>query len=209
MPRPIRYTLLCDGSSDAVLSYPIEWLLADLGWHEASGSWADLRTIRPPVRSLHERVLAASRWYPCDILFIHRDAERQPTEYRLREIRDAVQGQGGGPPYVCVVPVQTSEAWLLHDEMAIRRASGNPRGRLRLNLPAVARIESVREPKTVLRSALIKASGTSGRRRKQARRDFGAMRHRVAELVDTYEPLRALAAFRRFEMELGAALVAL
>jgi hypothetical protein len=40
-------------------------------------------------------------------------------------------------PVVCVVPVRMMEAWLLIDEMAIRRVAGNPNGRIPIELPVL------------------------------------------------------------------------
>src|SRR5690606_40429727 len=58
-------------------------------------------------------------------LFVHRDADaRDPTE-RLTEIDQAFK-LIKSPPYVRVVPVQETEAWLLVDESAIREHLGIP-----------------------------------------------------------------------------------
>jgi len=55
------------------------------------------------------------------------DGDRALAEIsnRVREIREAVTH-----PHVALVPVRMTEAWFLHDEEAIRRASGNPNGRV-------------------------------------------------------------------------------
>jgi hypothetical protein len=96
-----------------------------------------------------------------------------------------------------------TEAWLLLDEAAIRSASGNPRGRLPLNLPPSASIERVADPKETLFQALRTASEHTGRRLRSLRVE--ERRHRVAELMD-YELLRSLSAFQSLENELTTTL---
>jgi len=103
---------------------------------------------------------------------------------------------------VFIVPVRMTEAWILHDEGAIRAAAGKPLGGVSLELPSLRRVEEVADPKMVLRDALLAASEAKERRRRRKLRDFGRMRHRVAELIEDYEPLRGLDAFRRLELEL-------
>jgi hypothetical protein len=146
------------------------------------------------------RVVAALDLYPCELLVVHRDAEREPPENRLREIAEATHGRP--MPIVRAVPVRMTEAWLLFDEPAIRRAAGCPNGKMPLNLPALKSVESVPDPKDVLHEALRVASNLSGRRRKQIHPDI----RRIADLVDDYAPLRSVASFRAFEESLRDAL---
>jgi hypothetical protein len=198
--------LLTDGSSDDSLRYPIDWLLRDLGWLEVDGAWADLRSLRNPPRDLPERVRQACFLFPCDLLMIHRDAENEPLERRISEIEEAATAARRAAPHVCVVPVRMVEAWLLHDESAIRRAAGNPNGTRPLDLPDVARVEELADPKTHLRRALLDAVADRGRHRRRAKREFGERRRRVAELITNYSPLRQLEAFASFERRLVEAL---
>ncbi len=200
---PLRYTLLTDGSSDAVLRHPIEWIAIQSGLALLDGQWADLRMLPDPPRSLPERIKASLRLYPCDILLVHRDAEREPRSNRITEIESAMARVEAHPPLVCVVPVRMTDAWLLHDEAAIRMAAGNPNGTAELpTLPQVGEAESLADPKHILSEALLEATGHLGQRRQRARRDFGRMRRRLAELIDDYAPLRQLPAFATFEEDL-------
>jgi hypothetical protein len=143
--------------------------------------------------------------YPCDILFVHRDAEREPREKRLAEIRRAA-GDAGVPVFIPVVPVRMTEAWFLIDERAIRQAAGNPNGETALQLPKVASLEKVPDPKKLLRDSLIRASEKTGRRLQQFERDLGERAQRVAELIEDFSPLRQLAAFKDFEKDAGEVL---
>jgi hypothetical protein len=198
--RELRFTLLTDGASDAALIHPLTWLLRNNGLKfPISPQWADLSRLRPRPVKLFERMAAAVEWYPCELLFVHRDAERQPREVRVAEIRQATQVLSN-PPAVCVVPVRMTEAWFLFNENAIRRAAGNPHGKNPLGVPKLRDHENEPDPKQVLRSALLAATELPSRRK----RGFPVTERigRVAELIDDYSPLRALSAFGSLEEEL-------
>jgi hypothetical protein len=205
-PRPLRYLLVTDGSSDACLMHPIDWLLRACDWNECVGEWADLRGLPDSSSLLADQLRLALALYPSELVFVHRDAERQDPELRVAQITAAIAELSTQVRHVCVVPVRMMEAWLLHDEVAIRRAAGKPNGKQKLLLPSLSRVETVADPKSALREALLLASETSGRRHKQKLRDFGIMRRRVAELIDDYSPLRAVSAFARLEQELRTTL---
>ena len=129
----LRYTLLSDGSSDQALVPILTWLLRAQGVNGAiQPEWADLRRLRRPPDPLSERISRSLELYPCDVLFVHRDAEGVLPLPRTEEIHQAlatVAQQIQVPPTVCVVPVRMQEAWLLFNEGAIRSAAGNPNGR--------------------------------------------------------------------------------
>jgi hypothetical protein len=150
-------------------------------------------------RRLDRRIRATLRESPCDILFIHRDAERETLEVRLKEIRGALQDINDIA--VPIIPVRMTEAWLLFDPAAIRLAADNPNGRVRLSIPRVRAIEQVVDPKKQLADLLCTASEKSGRRLDQFKRDISGRVHRVAEIISDFSPLRALEAFKRFESE--------
>ncbi|MCJ7687521.1 MAG: DUF4276 family protein [Desulfobacteraceae bacterium] len=164
----IRYTLISDGSSDRALLPILTWILREKGdIRRVQPEWADLRRLPQPPQTLRERILSAIDLFPCDLLFIHRDAEREDPESRYREIRNALQEAtklGFQAPAVCVVPVRMTEAWLLFDEPAIRFAAGNPNGKNPLDMPDLSIIEQVSDPKDVLFEILREASGLRGRR---------------------------------------------
>jgi hypothetical protein len=197
----IRATLITDGSSDRVLVPILEWIVAALTPTPLSIQWGDLRVVRRPLGSLRERVLAAIQLYPCELLFVHRDAEAQPADRRYQEVAGAVQEDH---LHVAVVPVRMQEAWLLHDETALRRAVGRPGGREPLSLPAITRLESLAAPKRVLYDAFVAAASVSGRRRN--RFDPGKTAHRLATLIEDWSPLRRLPAFQRLERDTRHAL---
>lgn len=93
--RPLRYTLVGDGSSDRCLVPIIDWLLSSVPSIREAGvvaqPAADLRKLPLTRSDLKSRVRQACRYLPCDILFVHRDAERPDfADDRLAEIDQAV-----------------------------------------------------------------------------------------------------------------------
>jgi hypothetical protein len=193
--------LLADGPSDRALLPIIDWVLSRIPRLEGLGfveQWADFRSLPGPPRGLPERVERALERYPCEILFIHRDAESRPASERIEEIARAVT-QKVSPTWVPIVPVRMTEAWLLVDEGAVRQAADNPNGSVGLELPTVKTLESLPDPKSQLRDMLLIASEKRGRRRRQFERDLPRRIPRIAEIIEDFSPLRKLAAFQRFE----------
>src|SRR4051794_31073631 len=161
-------TLIGDGASDERLLPILVWLLRQHASATAiQAAWADLSRLRRPPRGLSERIRGARDFYPCDILFVHRDAEGQPGHLRVQEVSAAADSIDGVAPVIPVVPVRMTEAWLLINEQAIRLAAGNPHGSVQLDLPRCRDLEGVPDPKAVLNRLLIDASELTGRRRKK------------------------------------------
>ncbi|MEZ4868053.1 MAG: DUF4276 family protein [Caldilineaceae bacterium] len=200
----IRYTLLTDGSSDAALLPILTWLLVENGINiPIQSQWADLGRLPFVIETLQQRIELALDFYPCDLLFIHRDAERQSRMDRVEEITNAIQPMNNLVhlrPYICVIPIRMTEAWLLLNEQAIRHAAGNPSGREQLTLPTLATLESQANPKQILHDLLNRASGLKGRRLKQFPVHFHA--RRVAEFIDDFSQLRQLLAFAALEKDI-------
>lgn len=204
----VRYTLLADGTSDRSLMPILDWALTSRGVETIIPQWADPGRLRAGTNSLRERLRVAIDLYPCDILFVHRDAEKQEPRARLAEIDLAIGSLAASsrPPRgaVPVVPVRMTEAWILFDERAIRRAAGNPNGRASLSLPSVRLLEDLPDPKRILHQLLSEASEFSGRRLRSFRPEAAALQ--VAAFIDDFTPLRQLPAFRRFEVALAVAI---
>src|ERR1019366_31747 len=141
--------------------------------------------------------------YPCDLLFIHRDAEKQPREDRISEIQQAVRRLSSdlftSKPYACVVPIRMTEAWFPYDELSIRRAAGNPAGGGILSLPPLSKTEALPDPKLTLHDLLRTATELSPRRLKK----FPPVEafYRLAELIEDFTPLRRLVSFARLETD--------
>ncbi len=194
----VRLTLVADGPSDIALVPIIRWT-AGQAYPDAviAVEFLDVRSLPRPPKGVREKVEVAIDLFPCDCVVVHRDAEREQPASRREEIDLALKGLAF--PYVAVVPVRMTEAWLLHDEIALRKAAGNPSGTVDLQLPGPAS-ERLPDPKTKLEEALRLASEFHGRRRKKF--VVNDAKRRVSELIVDHAPLRALPAFVAFESEL-------
>ena len=199
----LSYTLITDGRSDRAFIPIVNWLLMDLGYKSViNDTYADFSLDPRPPKSLADKINRALELYPCDLLFIHRDAEKEPRENRQEEIKQAVaEANIENLPVVCVIPVRMLEAWLLFNENAIRKAAGNPKGKCKIELPALSKVESLPDPKEKLLELLKAASELKGKRLKT----FNAREkiHRLADLIDDFSPLYQLSAFQELEKELS------
>ncbi len=199
----MTYTLVSDGASDRALIPILTWALRRQGYDgPVNSQWADLRRLKTPPSHLGLRVQWSVELYPCDLLFIHRDAEGQPFAEREQEIVRVVRTVNPEilVPIVAVVPVRMMEAWLLIEEAAIRSAAGNPNGDNELDLPLVRHLESLPNPKGVLHKLIREASGLGAHRRRCL--NVGELIFRIADLVNDFAPLENLPAFARFSAEL-------
>lgn len=200
--KELRYTLVSDGSSDRALLPVLSWLLDK---HQVrcpiQAEWADLRRLPNPPKTLELRIEKSLEFYPCELLFVHRDAESNSYTRRKAEIDEVLAAMSlAYPPAVCVVPVRMLEAWLLFDEAALRRASGNPNGKTPLQLPSPATLEEIIDPKMRLYELLTEASELKGRRRQSLR--VSRCARKVSDYIDDFGLLRTLPAFRALEADL-------
>jgi hypothetical protein len=201
----LRFTLVTDGPTDAVLLHPLRWLLIKNGVVKPIECvWADLRQLPNPPTKLEDKIAAAFDLYPCDLIFIHRDAEKEPRADRVDQIQRAVKLVSADlfndKPYVCVVPVRMTEAWLIFDESKLRLAAGNPAGTVRLSFPSLQKIEGMPDPKQTLHKLLCEATELPVRRLKK----FSPTQafYRLAELIEDFNPLRELSAFAALESDI-------
>lgn len=139
------------------------------------------------------------------IVFVHADSDGNETRARAERAQPAIDlleqefaGQGLG---VAVIPIRETEAWVLADGDALRRAMGTRLSDAQLGLPPnPAAVESLGDPKAVLDGAWQNAK--SGRRRPRS----------ISPLLVTLGGsialgrLRQLTAFQQLETELKRAL---
>ena len=212
----MKIVLVAEGSSDRMLLHPLRWLLEDiddtrsylLEGPVSFGLWRD-----PPV-GLPRQIVAACRDHPggtLGMLLVHRDADSSTGhDTRVKEIEQAtreareIDPDATALPIVPVVPVQESEAWLLVEEAAIRKAVRNESSRCPLTLPPVASIESQNEPKEVLHEALRDAAEVSGRRRAKFRPEEYC--DDVGDRVEDWSVLDRLDAFSALRARLTEAM---
>jgi Domain of unknown function (DUF4276) len=200
----LRFTLVAEGPTDRRLIPILSWLLQRHSNRAISANWADLSIADEPRSTLREKIGSAFSLYPCDLMFIHRDADNGTRIARVNEVTTAQLGILP-VPFVPVIPVRMQETWLVVDEHAIRNSANNPRGRASLGLPARAVVEKQADPKRTLRLALQRASELSGRH--LHRFNCNSAANRVAEIMDC-TLLRGLSAFDALEQEIQAVLTA-
>ena len=194
----LRFLFLSEGSSEAALTPHLEQLCIEAGAAEARGLHPDLgRLPRPPGKRVADQLRAALQWErEIDLVFIHRDSDRVPYAQRYQEIHEAVAVVDHALPWVPVIAVQEIEAWLLLDERAIREVAGNPRGKTELGLPKMSAVEVTASPKEILREALARASGHTGRRLDGFRKDFALHRRQLIERLELDGSLTDLPAWK-------------
>lgn len=203
-----RALFLTDGPSDAPLGEHLEFMCAERGV-EVRVTTPDLRRLPdPPGLKVADRLRAAFDIddFGYELAFVHRDAERQDPKLRFREVAEAIAATRDGLPFVPVVPIRMTEAWLLLDEQLIREVAGRPDGRTPLELPKLSQVESLPDPKSTLRVALETASGLRGRRMRQFASRFGENRRLLLERLDIHGPVTELEAWRALESSLDEAL---
>ena len=183
--------LIADGTSDRALIPLLKLLLKE----HLLLPFEELQLIKGEQNDLASKVRYALDKFSLDILFIHRDTENKPWEDREAEIRRAVPDDRLDL-VVFVIPVKMTEAWLLTDAAAIRRAVGNSNSKVDLELPTIKKIESC-SAKEVLFKALINAKEHGAQRRRTFKPD--QYRYRVAELTSDLKSLRQIQSFKRLE----------
>lgn len=204
--KTLNYTLIADGSSDKALLNIIKWSLDDLySFLPNSGGFADFRNLRKPPKSLREKARFAMMYFPFDVLFVHRDAEKTDLNIirqRAQEIRMELESDLPGK-IVCVVPVKMMETWLLIETEAIKKAAENRNYSKFIDLPPIKRLENENQPKELMHHLLREVSGLKGRNLKKFNPEVAV--HLVAEYIQDFSPLRNLKAFQAFETELTMA----
>lgn len=205
----ISFVLIGEGETERGLRAHLEQLCVEGGADEARGVVPDFGRLKYD-RALRNRLRAARELEPAaNLYFIHHDADDEAPDQAYEVIRNAVAASQHGVPYVALVPIQETEAWLLGDEQAIRKAAGRPGGRAPLNLPPLQRIEATARPKERLHAALIAASELSGRRLERFKREFGIQRQILLERLPLGGPLERLDGWCRLRDDTAAAITAL
>ena len=106
----LRFTLVGEGSSDRALIPVLTWLLREhCGVIPIQAEFPDLRRLPHPPEELFERIDTSVELHPCDLLFVHRDAEGESIDKRVEEISETLKKSATGDslPAICVVPVRT------------------------------------------------------------------------------------------------------
>ena len=203
--RSVSFAFLCEGSSDRGLIAHLETLLVHFGAQEATGMPGPQKGTIP---ARLQQLLAEATGAGINMVFIHRDSDGPDREGREREIRQGVEESGFPHPFIPVIPVQETEAWLLLDEQAIRDVVAS-KGKQPLRLPKPNAIEGTRKPKEILQKALLAASETSGRRLKKEKNSFNHHRRMLLQRFDPFGAVRDLPSWQRLERDIQRALAQL
>lgn len=204
----VHFVFIGEGSSDEGMIPHLESLCIEAGATEVTGVAPDFRRLPGSVgHGVEAKLRAALSLEPeANLVFVHRDADGRVGSARYIEIDAAVTACDCEQPVVCVVPIQETEAWLLLDEMAIRRAVGRPRGRVLLGLPAPDAVERMARPKERLREVLELASEATGRRLERVRDDFPLHRRALLQDLPTTGPLEQVPSWQQLRNDLRSAL---
>ena len=207
----LHFVLVGEGSSDDGLIPHLENLCIEQGATEVTGTAPDFARLPDRVgHTVSAKLAAAIQLEPsANLFFLHRDADARNSTPRYEEITAAVVENGLESEYVAVVPVQETEAWLLTDERAIRRAAYRPNGARPLNLPKPQHIERTANPKEVLRAALVAASELTGRRLERFKRDFSIQRRLLVLQLPVGGSLESLPSWRQLRADVRAAIARL
>jgi hypothetical protein len=169
--------------------------LSDADFQE--DDWNDRAAMRQVIINTHSPLAVAE--LHDDELFVHRDADRSSVQVREQEILQAAASSAGQATPICVIPIRMTEAWLLADPGAIRRAAGNPGGTVQLKLPPIARLETHADPKTLLFDTLACASELGPNRLR--RFDRLRARRQVSGFMEDVSVLRQLQSFVHMETQ--------
>lgn len=156
--------------------------------------FADFALWRDPPKTLQEKITLAREYYKCDVLFVHRDAETGDSKIIQQRKQEVAKAK---------VPIRMTEAWLLIDSEAIKKAAGN-RNYKEVVLPAIKNIEKENDPKEYLLQLLKKTSEKKGRH--LARFDGREAIRLVVEYIENFALLRQLPAFQVFEDDVKIAI---
>lgn len=212
--RHLSSALYCEGTTDAQFLQPLLLRLCETmaALSRETVEVADVMLLNDAPEHRHlprsERIKLAAKaadgaWL---VLFIHADADgRDGRAARAERVQPAVEQLadelGATRQAVAVIPIRTTDAWVLADLDAFRNGVGTTRDDRALGLLDVVAhgADHVADPKALLRTALAAAKP----RAKGAQ--LGGYLGRIAEST-SFDKLRRLEAFRQLESELMTAL---
>ena len=203
----ISVLFLGEGTSDSGIVPQVETVAARLEI-EVAITDPDLGRLKsPPGKTLYDKLrVSLEIGGKYDLIVLHRDADRDGRAARLSEMASAIKKAAPDARYVPVIPVKMTEAWLLTDEHALRQVAGNPKGRIPLNIPPVARLENLPDPKKTLKDTLGIASGQSGRNLAKFHTRFSQHRRQLLERLDPDGNVCRLSSWQHFVADIETGL---
>ncbi len=201
--KSLNFTLIADGRSDKTLIHIIKWSLDNLFPTLANnGVFADFGPLKnPPAKGdIANQIAEAKKYYPFDLIIYHRDAEIISNTIINQRKEEVLKFAGIVDNLICIVPIVMMEAWLLFDELSIKKAAENRNYKGKIQLPSSKVIENEREPKKLLQDLLKTVSCKTKRNLKTF--NINKAIQLVAENITDFSPLRNLTAFNVFENDL-------
>lgn len=182
----LDFLFICEGSSDLGLKDILEQLCIKHGATEAMCVAPDLSILPYNVgKTVTAQINAALELEPnIRCVFIHRDSDNKNANIRYQQISNEIEALNLEVDFVCVIPVQETEAWLLIDEQEIRNVAENPNSNINLKLPSVNNIENQNDPKALLKHTISIASEETGRRLKRINQRFSQKRKMLIERIN-------------------------
>lgn len=199
----IRVLFLGEGTSDSGITVHVQRIATERGIDVVITDPLIERLGRPLKNTIAGKLQAIKDIGGVyDLVVIHRDGDRDGREARMSEIKDAVTEVMPGVAHAPVIPIRMTEAWLLLDEREIRQVAGNPNGKMALNLPGVRRVESIPDPKAMLRETLCRAAGLSGRKLDKFKQRFSHHRRQLLERIEPGGLIAGVPSWRDFNTDL-------
>lgn len=203
----IRVLFLGEGQSDSGIVPQIERLAARLAIGIAVTDPDLTRLPSPPGRKVEDKLrVSVEIGGSYDLVIIHRDADRDGRDARLSEIEKAVAAVAPNTAFSAIIPIRMTEAWLLTDEQELRRVAGNPNGKIPLDLPNPTKVESIPDPKKLLKEALGLASGLTGRKLTRFHDRFSQHRRQLLERIDPAGRITVVPSWQCFVADLESGL---
>ena len=204
----IRFLFIGEGAFDENLVTHLRRCCVLAGANEAEGVTVPFSMLGDHIgRTVIEKLKFALEYEPnVNLVFVHRDADSADPEPRYREIREAVQKIDNAPLHVAVVPVQETEAWLLLDEVQIRRIAENPKGTIPLDIPSPKRIERISDPKEHLFAVILDASEETGRQYRKIKRKIPQRCQLILDGLDPEGPVNTVPSWRRMFSDIKSAI---
>lgn len=204
----VRFLFIGEGTFDEHLVPHLRRCCILAGADEAEGLTIPFSRLGSHIgHRITERLEVALGLEPnVNLLFVHRDADSTDSKPRYEEIRAAISTVANVPGYVAVVPVQETEAWLLLDELEIRRVAENPKGTVALDIPTAKQVENISSPKEHLHATILKANDQTGRRYRRAKQKIHQKCQLILDGLDPEGPVCEIPSWKRMFSDLESAI---
>lgn len=201
----ITYLFLSEGTSDEVLVPLINRLVLANIDGPVRPIVPNFSILRPQPKTLSEKLHAVISLYSgIDIIIIHRDADNVGYEARRAEIDHVISHTRILWPYVPLIPVRMTEAWLLTDFNAIHNAIGFGKSKNEIEFLSLRKVEGLADPKAYLLNKIKEIANLPKRRERDL--NVYMVRKKIGVHLTNLENLNRLSSFVSFKGDLAAAI---